>query len=196
MEEEKDVEAGEISFKGRMNRETSKYVPPKILSKEERDEIDAGTIGRFEEYINSFKELEEKKMNEQTKIQEEIVDLKKEDVLKNPFDDIGGTYLKLEPGKAKMLLLKNWKIEKIKKFTDDKGNLKEQMEFSADVLSEDGVACNKVFATTSWNALQGLKTIFSPYFPNVERPVLIRIKKIGEGKSTVYDIEEQRTTLK
>lgn len=187
-----------MNYKSRMVQKD--YVAPRVLSEEEQREISEATIKRFEEYIKSFN-MEEKRM-EQTKIDEERVDLNKEAreeitkrldaAAKNPFDDIGGTYLKLEPGKAKILLLANWKIEKIKKFKDEKGNLKEQMEFSADVLSEDGVTCNKIFSTTSWNALQGLKNIFSPYFPNVSKPVLIRIKKIGEGKSTVYDIEEQK----
>jgi hypothetical protein len=110
---------------------------------------------------------------------------------KNPFDDIGGDYVKLERDKAKILLLHNWKIEDIEKFKDEAGNLKKQKEFSADVLSEDGQKVKKVFATTSFNALKGLKDVFSKYWPDNNRVVMIRIKKIGEGKSTIYDIEEQ-----
>jgi hypothetical protein len=110
---------------------------------------------------------------------------------KNPWDSIGGDYVRLERDKAKMLILTNWSISKIKKFKDDKGELKEQTEFSAEVLSEDGYPAKKVFSTTSINALKGLKTIFSKYWPDTTTPRMIRIKRMGEGKSTIYDIEEQ-----
>lgn len=105
------------------------------------------------------------------------------------WDSIGGDYLKLEKDKAKLLLIIDWKLEHIKKFKDEHGNLKEQIEFSARVLSEDGKPADKIFTTTSFNALKGLKEVLINK-KNTE-PVLIRIKKIGEGKSTVYDIEEQ-----
>jgi hypothetical protein len=107
------------------------------------------------------------------------------------WDDINsGSYVKLERDKAKVLLLLNWKLQRIAKFKDDKGNLKQQIEFSADVLSEDGKPCQKVFTTTSLNALDGLKQIFS--FKDGKKAVQIRIKKIGEGIKTYYDIEEQK----
>jgi hypothetical protein len=157
-------------------------------------ELERETFEKFEEYIKKhvekYKQNEAKRMEENKKI--EMEDVKQEATAKNPFDEVGGTYLKLERDKAKILLLTNWTVQKINKFKDDKGNIKEQMEFSADVLSEDGVACNKIFATTSFSALQGLKEVFSKYFPDTITPRLIRIKKIGEGKSTVYDIEEQK----
>jgi hypothetical protein len=154
----------------------------------EQEEICKETISRFDKYINDFvKEFEMEEM----KMEMETTNIHKEQENKNPFDDVGGTYLKLERDKAKILLLTNWKVQKINKFKDDKGNLKEQMEFSADCLSEDGQPVNKIFATTSFSALQGLKEVFSKYYPDTATPHLIRIKKIGEGKSTVYDIEEQ-----
>jgi hypothetical protein len=106
------------------------------------------------------------------------------------WDDVEEGFVKLERDKAKMLLLIDWKLEHIKKFKDDSGNLKEQIEFSATVLSEDGKPANKIFTTTSFNALKGLKFVFLGR--NTKEPVLIRIKKMGEGKSTVYDIEEQK----
>jgi len=106
------------------------------------------------------------------------------------WDEIGGDYLKLEKDKAKTLLLIDWRLDHIKKFKDDQGNLKDQIEFSAVVLSEDGKPCaRKLFTTTSFNALKGLKEVFNG---RKNEPVLIRIKKIGEGKSTIYDIEEQK----
>lgn len=163
-------------------------VPRRLLSREEKEEISKGTIERFEEYINKY--VEEYKMtNENEKISEEQVNMNNE---KNPFDEIGGDYIKLEKDKAKILLLVNWKIENIKKFKDEEGNLKEQKEFQADCLNEDGVICKKVFATTSFNALKGLKEVFGKYWPETSRAVKIRIKKIGEGKATIYDIEEQK----
>lgn len=109
----------------------------------------------------------------------------------NPFDQISGDYIRLERDKAKILIMANWKIKKIKKFKDDKGELKEQLEFTADVLHEDGQPCKKIFTTTSYNCMKGLKEIFSKNYPDTAKPVKIRIKKIGEGKSTIYDIEEQ-----
>jgi hypothetical protein len=154
----------------------------------EQEKVCLGTIERFEAYI---KEQLGQKETEMKRMEMETENIHKEIEGKNPFDDVGGTYLKLERDKAKILLLVNWKVQKINKFKDDKGNPKEQMEFSADVLSEDGQPCNKIFATTSFSALQGLKEVFSKYFPDTTTPHLIRIKKIGEGKSTVYDVEEQ-----
>lgn len=112
--------------------------------------------------------------------------------MNNPWDNIGGDYVKLETGKAKIMIVSNWKIEKVKKFKDEAGNLKEQDEFSCEVYSEDGNPVNKTFATTSFNALKGLKEVFSKYWPDTAKPVAIRIKRMGEGKQTVYDIEEQK----
>jgi hypothetical protein len=108
------------------------------------------------------------------------------------WDDIGGDYIKLEKDKAKVLLLIDWSLAHIEKFKDDAGNLKKQIEFSAKVLSEDGKPAKKVFTTTSINALKGLKEVF--YMRDNKKPILVRIKKIGEGKSTIYDIEEQKLT--
>lgn len=112
--------------------------------------------------------------------------------MENPFNQISGDYVKLDRDKAKILVLCNWRVERIKKFKDDKGELKEQPEFSADVISEDGQPVTKVFTTTSYNAMNGLKAILSKYWPDITTPRKIRIKKIGEGKSTIYDIEEQK----
>lgn len=107
------------------------------------------------------------------------------------WDDVNtGSYVKLEKDKAKILLLVNWKLQKIERFKDDKGNVKQQIEFSADVLSEDGKPCQKVFTTTSVNALAGLKEVFA--YKDSKKAVMIRIKKIGEGVKTVYDVEEVR----
>ena len=104
------------------------------------------------------------------------------------WDDVGGDYVKLDKDKAKMLLIVDWSLERVKKFKDDDGNLKEQIEFSAKVLSEDGKPASNIFTTTSINALKGLKEVLLE--KDEHTPVMLRIKKIGEGKSTVYDIEE------
>lgn len=117
------------------------------------------------------------------------------------WDDIGGDYVKLDKDKAKLLLLIDWKLEHIKKFKDEEASkqagheiLKDQIQFSATVLSEDGQPASKVFTTTSYNALKGLKDVLKG--KNNKTPVLIRLKKIGEGKSTVYDIEAQEIPKK
>lgn len=175
-----------MNVKARMNFTNKEWNPGKILSAEEKKELSNGTISRFEEYINKQLEqsMEEKKMEEQIKT--EVIDLKKNE--KTPWDDIGGGFVKMERDKAKVLLVQNWKVETIEKFKDDKGELKKQIEFSCDVISEDGVSVNKKYNTTSYSALRSLKEIF--YLRQNNAPVLIRIKKIGDGKSTIYDIEE------
>lgn len=107
------------------------------------------------------------------------------------WNDIGGSYVKLEPDKAKILILIDWNLKFVKKFKDEKtGELKEQLEFSARVLSEDGKPTDKQFTTTSLNAQNGLKKILIDKDPS--KPVCLRIKKLGEGKQTIYDIEEQK----
>lgn len=116
-----------------------------------------------------------------------------ENETKNPWDNVGGDYIKLERDKAKLLLLTNWRIEKIRKFKDDKGEIKEQNEFTSDVVNEDGLPVLKIYSTTSYSALRGLKAVLSKYHPDNVTPRMIRIKKIGEGKATIYDIEEQFT---
>ena len=123
------------------------------------------------------------------KIYEETIGQEKEKLVS--WDDVNvGSYIKLERDKAKVLLLVNWKVREISKFTDDKTGLpKKQIEFVADVLNEDGTPCQKIFTTTSVNALKGLKEIFA--FKKNDKALKIRIKKIGEGVKTVYDIEEQ-----
>ena len=91
------------------------------------------------------------------KIYEETIGQEKEKLVS--WDDVNvGSYIKLERDKAKVLLLVNWKVREISKFTDDKTGLpKKQIEFVADVLNEDGTPCQKIFTTTSVNALKGLK---------------------------------------
>lgn len=151
----------------------------RLLSEEEMKEISEGTIERFTQYIEQQLKYGDEKMENET--QKEM----------NAWDNIGGDYVKIESGKAKVLLVQNWKVQQIKKFKDDNGNLKEQIEFSCDVISEDGMSVNKKYNTTSYSALRGLKEIFNNRQSTA--PVLIRVKKIGEGKSTVYDVEEIKT---
>jgi hypothetical protein len=107
------------------------------------------------------------------------------------WDDIGGEYVKLEKDKAKILVIIDWSLAHVRKFKDEKtGEFKDQIEFSAKVLSEDGKPASKVFSTTSFNAQMGLKEVLKD--KDGTKPVCLRIKKIGEGKQTVYDIEEQK----
>lgn len=108
---------------------------------------------------------------------------------KASWDDIDEGYVKLERDKAKMLLIVDWVLQHIKKFRDEQGNLREQIEFSATVLSEDGQPAKKIFTTTSFSALKGLKIALKDKNPSI--PVMLRIKKMGEGVKTIYDIEAQ-----
>jgi hypothetical protein len=115
---------------------------------------------------------------------------------KSMWDKIDEGYVKLDRDKAKIIIIMNWKVEDIEKFRDEKESqrlgkdvLKKQTEFSADVISEDGKPANKTFSTTSVNAMRSLRIVLYDKSPNT--PVQLRIKKIGEGVKTVYDIEEQ-----
>jgi hypothetical protein len=153
----------------------------RILTAEEKAEISQASIDRWLDYIEKQLEQGDEKMEKEKQIEIEHT----------AWDDIGGGFVKIERDKAKVLLVQGWKVEQIKKFKDDKGELKEQIEFSCDVLNEDGQNVNKKYNTTSYSALRSLKEIF--YLrPNLS-PVLIRVKKIGDGKSTIYDIEEIKT---
>ena len=150
------------------------------------------TIERFEAYIKEqLKQSEENKMEKTEEIDMATQRIEEQ---RNPFDDLGGNFVKLEKDKAKVLLLTNWKIEEVEKFIDEKtGKLKKQKQFSADVLNEDGVNCNKKFDTTSVFAMIALGKIFSKDWPRNDIPHLVRIKKIGEGKGTIWDVEEQQS---
>lgn len=112
------------------------------------------------------------------------------------WDSIEEGYVKLDREKAKLIMIIDWKLEYIQKFRDEKMTkelgrevLKKQIEFSATVISEDGKPAQKVFTTTSINALKGLKDVLKN--KKNTSPILLRIKKMGEGKTTFYDIEEQ-----
>lgn len=169
------------------------------LSKLEKSEIDENTIKAFEDFSNKYlkKTSEENKMEKENEITTETVktetETPKEEIASNPFDDIiSNMFVKLEKDKAKYLLLTNWKIVKIDKFKDEKTGLpKIQDEFSALCLSEDGTACNKNFTTTSINCIIGLSKVFSRDWPRTDIPHLVRIKRLNEGKATIYDVEEQ-----
>jgi hypothetical protein len=151
----------------------------------EQEKICIETIDRFQRYI----EEQLGQNNGGINMEMEKVEIKNTE--SNAWDNIGGGFVKVERDKAKILLVQNWKVEPIEKFKDDKGELKKQIEFSCDVLTEDGQTVNKKYNTTSYSALRSLKEIF--YLRQNNAPVLIRIKKIGDGKSTIYDIEEIRT---
>ena len=110
--------------------------------------------------------------------------------VENLWDEVNNGFIKLEKDKAKILIIMNWKLERVEKFKDEKTQqLKKQIEFSADVLSEDGKPTKKVFSTTSKNLISAIGEIVKDRF-NTE-PIQLRIKKIGEGVKTIYDVEQQ-----
>lgn len=94
-----------------------------------------------------------------------------------------GSFVHLETEKRKVLVLKDWKLEKVQKFGE------EMVEFSAKVVEEDDKELkeDKYFTTTS----NRLKTKFRPIFEGVEtdKEVRVAITKFGEKFNTNYGVE-------
>jgi hypothetical protein len=105
----------------------------------------------------------------------------------------GGNYVKLvKDERVKMAITNCRVVKKMAKFKDD-AEEKEVMEFRADVVNLDGEALDKVkqFNMTSKRFMGAMKdkgmkidggpTVYS-----------FSIKRIGDGTSTTYDVEDFR----
>lgn len=105
------------------------------------------------------------------------------------WDDVqlDGNYVKFEEGKrTKLLIHKFGPVEK----EGTNYNTKEpetQIFFDAEVLNQDGKACVKTLSTSSKPFLKAIKPFVEDKDPKV--PIHLSIKKLGDGKTTTYDIE-------
>jgi hypothetical protein len=91
-------------------------------------------------------------------------------------------FVKLESDKEKVLLLKNFKLEKVEKFG------KEEVEFSADVVEEDGSKVEeKKFTTTSKRLKTKLRPLVEGKAPTDE--VKVSILKVGDKYDTQYSVK-------
>jgi len=100
---------------------------------------------------------------------------------------LGGSFVKLEVGEPKDLLVSNWRPQEA--FKDDDGKLKPGIVL--DVHMEDGKEFEdyiKTWTVTSIRALAKLRPILESREDGAK--VGIRVIKTGQGKSTQYDIKE------
>jgi len=104
----------------------------------------------------------------------------------------GGAYVKLIEGEAKKLLITNWRFEKVEKFG------KEQIEFQADVLEEDGAKVDlveiqgkqmpKQFTSSSKRLKQKLRPVLENVDPKLQ--VTISVMQVGEKFDTQYSVKK------
>lgn len=91
-------------------------------------------------------------------------------------------FVKLESDKEKVLVIKNCKFERINKFG------KEEIELTADVVSEDDKAVSeKVFNTTSKRLKTKLRPILEGKKPTDE--IKLSILKVGDKYDTQYSVK-------
>jgi len=92
-------------------------------------------------------------------------------------------FVRLEPDKEKVLILKNPKLEKVEKF----GN--EVIEFQANVIEEDNEKqSEKLFTTSSRRLKSKLRPIFETLGENEE--VKISILRVGDRFDTQYSVKK------
>lgn len=99
-------------------------------------------------------------------------------------DLVSSNFVRLETDKRKVLVLKDWKLEKVKRFE------KELVKFSAEVVEEDGVVLQekKRFETTSNRLKLKLRLLFEN--EKLENHVKLAITRFGEKFSTYYGVEK------
>lgn len=124
---------------------------------------------------------EEKQMNTEEQVTADAV----EELVSWDEAIDSGKYIRLEQDKEKRLVITNWRLVKVKKFE------KEEVEFIADVLKEDGKECTpimKVFSTTS----NRLKAKLRPLLENIEpaSKIELAIIKIGDKFDTQYSVRK------
>jgi len=96
---------------------------------------------------------------------------------------LGGNFIKLVNGEAKTMVLKSWQPQTA--FKDDAGNPKKGLVF--EVTEEDGTACEKSWTVTAIRALVKLRPILEKA---ADSPVKVSVVRVGEGKSTQYNVQE------
>jgi|TARA_R100000501_G_C2625522_1_gene118971 hypothetical protein len=112
-----------------------------------------------------------------------MTEIKKMESTELNWDEVtlGGKFVTLSQDERKLLVIKNWKLERVNKWGE------EQIEFSCDVVEEDEVECEKVWTTTSKRLMSKLKPVLLDRAKDTE--VRLSVKKIGDKFDTVYDIE-------
>ena len=94
-----------------------------------------------------------------------------------------GNYVSFETDKEKILVLTNWKLIKTDKFGKD------EVEFEADVVEEDGKATvERKFSTTSTRLKKKLRPLLEEKNPQEDR-VKISVLKVGERYDTQYSVK-------
>lgn len=112
------------------------------------------------------------------------------------WDDMSGNFVKLENAKPKRLKLNEWRQQEQFKFTE--GTKTGQLRFGLtfDVIEEDGTAQAKVdgkakeWTVTAIKACAKLKPIIQKAEAAGKKEIMISVLRAGEGKQTVYEIEE------
>ena len=91
-------------------------------------------------------------------------------------------FVKFEQDEPKILVMKNWKLVEVDKFGAKK------IELQADVIEEDGEACEKVFENSSVRLKKKLRPILEE--ADSTKPVKVSIIMVGEKYKTEYSCKE------
>jgi len=92
-----------------------------------------------------------------------------------------GKFVNLVRDERKSLAITGWTLQKTNRWGD------EQLEFTATVLKENGVDCDKEWTTTSKRLMNKLKPFLKDKSP--EEIVRLSVKKLGSQYDTTYDVE-------
>lgn len=101
---------------------------------------------------------------------------------------LGGNYVKFEKDVRTKIVITNWELlqKEGKKYESEETEMK--TFFVADVVNQDGEKCDKTLSTSSKPFLVAIKKILEKISPKTHR--LLTIKKLGDGKSTIYNIDD------
>jgi hypothetical protein len=102
-------------------------------------------------------------------------------------DDTGlnGYFVKFEKDKRKTVTIQNWRtVETIKTYDDVK---RTSYEWRGDVIEEDGQKCKKDMRLSNFTFRKAVNKLLEG--KDKTKQVKLSIKRIGEGKTTIYDVE-------
>lgn len=102
-------------------------------------------------------------------------------------DLLDGSFIKLENGVPKLMVLQNWRMQD--KFKDEKtGELRPGVTF--DCIDEDENTCEKTWTVTAIRALAKLRPIIEKAEAESRDKITVKVIRAGEGRKTVYEINE------
>lgn len=108
----------------------------------------------------------------------------------------GTDFVKFADKQANIYAVKNWKLEtgKEKKFGTQTNppEMVDKIKFTCEVVGIDGKLTKKVISTSSSRFLNAIKPCLKDKSPS--SIVFVRIKRIGIGNATAYDIEPSQPT--